>query len=415
IQSLYGSSSAVQTKIKIDKKRDDIETRRALITKEIGYKSNYLRGKISQNELILGVLNVFIGIVPLVMAYILNDIIKFESAALRSKVLFLIACCFIIITVLLKQGQFLTLQNKSRNKVTSSSVLIQRLCMLSSCSIFALVLIFAVTEVYFHKYNLPELIPQMLILCSALCIFLGIFSGFTKNIISDSAEELDKCESREDFQAVIKDYQQWITLYINNISGKKLRDMQNKIFNLQIKSGAEYLLGIITAPFLAYGVSQTLAECFPEAAAWIRFNAGFKISPIFLTLATLMIIFAFHCFATSFSITKKIAASNVIKQDGFSDYNTHGTTIYGVEGSKNLKKEAGKFLLIAIAVIAIELTMNISYFIGVMGGDVMSVVLSIIAALVPTTILIMETSELGKTKFAISVREELIDKIDKDF
>ncbi len=418
IENLYGSGAGVQAKIKIDRKKSDIERRRALITKEIAYKSNYLRQKLAQNEIILSVLNAFIGIVPLTMAYILKDIIAFGFAdkALQSRILFLVAICFIIITCLLKQGQFLVLQNNSKgSKVSQSSKLIERLCLICSGGIFAAVLLFAIGELAVHRYNLPVLIPQMLILCSFLCIFLGVFSGFTKNIIAESGEELDSYESREDFQAVVKDYQQWITLFVNNIGRKKLKDINNKIFSLQIKSYFEYFLGIITAPFLAYGVSQTLAECFPEAAAWIRLSAGFKFSPIFLILATLMIIFAFHCFATSFATTKRVLAAAVIKQDGFSDYSVHGVVLHGVESSKNLKKEAKKFFLIAISVVVIELAMNVSYFIGVMGGDVMGMMLSFVAALVPTAILIMETTMLGNTKFEIIVREELLEKVDKDY
>lgn len=418
IETLYGSGAGVQAKIKIDRKKSDIERRRALITKEIAYKSNYLRQKLGQNEIILSVLNAFIGVVPLTMAYILKDIIAFGFAdkALQSRILFLVAVCFIIITCLLKQGQFLVLQNNSKgSKASQSSKLIERLCLICSGGIFAAVLLFAVGELAVHRYNLPVLIPQMLILCSFLCIFLGVFSGFTKNIIAESGEELDSYESREDFQAVVKDYQQWITLFVNNIGRKKLKDINNKIFNLQIKSYFEYFLGIITAPFLAYGVSQTLAECFPEAAAWIRLSAGFKFSPIFLVLATLMIIFAFHCFATSFATTKRVLAAAVIKQDGFSDYAVHGVVLHGVESSKNLKKEAKKFFLIAISVVVIELAMNVSYFIGVMGGDVMGMMLSFVAALVPTAILIMETTMLGNTKFEIIVREELLEKVDKDY
>ena len=139
------------------------------------------------------------------------------------------------------------------------------------------------------------------------------------------------------------------------------------------------------------------------------------VSPIFLALAVFMIVFAFHCFATSFATTKRVLASNVIKQDGFSDYNVHGVVLHGVESSKNLKKEAKKFFLIALAVVFIEITMNVSYFIGVMGGDVMGMVLSFIAALLPTAILIMETTMLGNTKFEIIIREELLEKVDKDF
>ncbi len=417
IETLYGKGAGAQTKIKIDRKKADIERRRAIITKEVAYKANYLRAKLSQNELLLGVLNILTAFVPLSMAYILKDVIRLESlnGPLQNRILFLIAISFIIVTLLLKEGQFLTLQLKGKSKVSQSSALIQRLCMLVSGGVFAVVIIAALAELFTHSYQLPLLIPQMLLLCTFLCMFLGIFSGFTKNIISESGEELDSYESREDFQAVVKDYQQWINLYVNNISNKKLKDLGNKVFNLEIKAGLEYVVGVITAPFLAYGVSQTLAECFPEAAGWIRLAEGFKFSPIFLALAGFMIVFAFHCFATSFATTKRVLASNVIKQDGFSDYNVHGVVLHGVESSKNLKKEAKKWLIIAICVVFIEITMNVSYFIGVMGGDVTGMLLSFIAALLPTAILIMETTMLGNTKFEIIIREELLEKVDKDY
>ncbi len=417
IKTLYGDGAGAQTKIKIDRRKADIERRRSLVTKEIAYKANELRAKLAQNELILGVLNLLIAFVPLAMAYILKDIIRLDSmnGQLQNKVLFLVSISFIIITLLLKQGQFLVLQNKGKVKPSASSILIQRLCLLSSFGIFTLVLVAALSELMVHTYGLPILIPQMMLLCTFLCIFLGIFSGFTKNIIAESGEELDSYESREDFQAVIKDYQQWITLFVNNITRKKLKDINDKIFNLQLKASMEFFLGVITAPFLGYAVSQTLGEIFPEAAGFIRILGGIKLSPMFLALASMMIIFAFHCFATSFATTKRINASNVIKQDGFSDYNIHGVTIHGVESSKTLKKEAKKWLLIAIGVIIIEYTLNVTYFVGVMGGDILNMVICALGASLPTVILIMETTMLGNTKFEIIIREELLEKVDKDY
>lgn len=417
IETLYGKGVGAQTKIKIERRKADIERRRALITKEIAYKANYLRNKLSQNEIILAFLNFFILFVPFAMAFILKDIIRLESlnGQLQNRILFLAAIGFVVVTMILKLGQFLTLQNKGKTRVSQSSKTIQSLCLLSGGGIFAAIMVFSLVELSVHTYQLPILIPQMLIGCSFLCIFLAIFAAITQNTIAEAGEELDSYESREDFQAIVKDYQQWITLYVNNITKKKLKDISNKIFNLEIKSYLEYGLGIITAPFLAYAVSQTLAECFPEAAGWIRLAEGFKFSPIFLALAMIMIIFAFHCFATSFATTKRVLASNVIKQDGFSDYNVHGVVLHGVESSKNLKKEAKKFFIIALCVVFIEVTMNVSYFIGVMGGDIMGMVLSFVGALLPTSILIMETNMLGNTKFEIIVREELLEKVDKDF
>ena len=415
IENLYGTGIGAQTKIKIDRRKADIERRRALITKEIAYKSNYLRNKLGQNEILLAVLNALIIVIPFSIALILKDIVRIQSnnGDLQTRIFFLVALCFVIVTFLLKQGQFLTLQNKGK-KVPLSSLQIQRMSVITSYGLFGVVLIFSISELMVHTYNVPDFVCQMTILCTCLCIFIGLFAGFIKNINTETGEELDSYQSREDFQAVVKDYQQWITLFVNNISRKKLKDIKESIFNLNVKAAGEYLMGIVTAPFLAYGVSQTLAECFSDAAAWIRID-NFKFSPIFLTLATLMIVFAFHCFATSFATSKRLHASNVIREDGFSDYNVHGVNIHGVESSKNVKKEARKFLMIALAVVVIEMTMNVSYFINEMGHDMQGMILSLIAALVPTAILIMETTMLGNTKFEIIIKEELLQKVDKDY
>ena len=79
---------------------------------------------------------------------------------------------------------------------------------------------------------------------------------------------------------------------------------------LQLKSIGEIFLGILTAPFLAYGVSNTLAMCFPEAAGWIRIS-GLRISPVFLVLATFMIIFAFFAFVNAFFVILYCKSLNI--------------------------------------------------------------------------------------------------------
>ena len=224
---------------------------------------------------------------------------------------------------------------------------------------------------------------------------------------------LDKYEYREDFESVIKSYRQWIERYINSLSNSKLQYIKDKMFNLQLKSVGEIVVGILTAPFLAYGVSNTLAMCFPEAAGWVRIS-GLRISPVFLTLATFLIIFAFFSFVNAFFCTKKIQGSQVIKQDGFSDYQHHGVTIYGLEGARRLNSEKNRSLAIACAIIFIEFAMNVSYFMTEIGGDMQGMFLSLVAALVPTALLIAETLMLSQTKFDIYACDELLAKVDKD-
>ena len=79
------------------------------------------------------------------------------------------------------------------------------------------------------------------------------------------------------------------------MSQNKINTVKSNLVNNQMKMVLEAFIGLLTAPFLAYGVSNTLASCFPEAANWVRIS-GLRFSPIFLVLASFLIIFAFFSF-----------------------------------------------------------------------------------------------------------------------
>lgn len=127
-----------------------------------------------------------------------------------------------------------------------------------------------------------------------------------------------------------------------------------------------------------------------------------------------MIIFAFLHLIGAFTAVKKIQGSQVIKQDGYSDYRQHGVSIFGLEGTRKLETEKLRLLYIGCAIIFIEFTMNVSYFASEIGGDLMGLVKSLLAALVPTAILIAETFMLSNTMFQIYACDEVIAKLDKD-
>ena len=150
--------------------------------------------------------------------------------------------------------------------------------------------------------------------------------------------------------------------------------------------------------------------CFPEAAGWIRIQS-LRISPIFLVLASVMIVFAFFAFVNAFACNRKIQASNVLKKDGFSNYLQHGVEIYGLEGVRKLNREMRQSFIIGGAIIFIEFSMNVSYFMQQWGEDLGGILLSGLAALVPTAILIAETYMLSATKFETSACDDLISKL----
>ena len=152
--------------------------------------------------------------------------------------------------------------------------------------------------------------------------------------------------------------------------------------------------------------------CFPEAAGWVRIS-GLRFSPIFLVLASVMIVFAFFAFANAFTCIRKIQASNVLKKDGFSNYLEHGVEFLGLEATRKLNTEKKRSFVIGCAIIFIEFSMNVSYFMGEIGGNLSGMFISCVAALVPTALLIAETVMLSSTKFEINAIEELLSKIDR--
>ena len=152
---------------------------------------------------------------------------------------------------------------------------------------------------------------------------------------------------------------------------------------------------------------------FPEASGCIRIS-GLRLSPVFLVLATFLIIFAFFSFVNGFTTNKKIQASNVLKIDGFSNYLHHGTDIFGLQGVKKLDTEMRRSFIIGLCIIFIEFSMNISYFMQEIGADIGGMLLSSVAALVPTALLIAETYMLSRTKFETYVCDEILAKFDRD-
>ena len=209
----------------------------------------------------------------------------------------------------------------------------------------------------------------------------------------------------------MKSYRKFISGYVNKMTQNKINNVKTNLVNNQMRMVLEVFGGIVTAPFLAYGVSNTLASCFPEAANWVRIS-GLRFSPIFLVLATFLIIFAFFSFVRDFTIGKQIKGSEIIKFDGFHDYNSHGVTVYGLDSMRSLEKEKTVVMFIACFIILIEFTMNVSYFITEIGGDIQGMFLSIVTALVPTALLIAETHMLSATMYKINNYNELLSTLD---
>lgn len=419
IKAIYGNDVNAAAKIMIEKRKAEIENARVSIIKEVGARINDLKRRISQNSkggIFLHIALFFSSFVCAfgVSNYLTGLPLKDAGAVIQMptnmKLIFVYAFIIYGVALILKQGVYNYLQNRLGNDSTTSK-LAEGVMVISSLIFFSA--IYLINVLY---YIAPKTFPLFAVLISlffvATTVTLGIACGYYKNSSVEMKQELDSIEYREDFEHVIKEYQQWIERYSNTLSPAKIRNIKDKQFMLQIKSLGEMVLGFITAPFLAYGVSNTLAMCFPEAAGWVRIS-GLRLSPVFLVLATFLIIFAFFAFANAFLNSKKIAGSNVLKQDGFSNYLQHGVEIYGIEGVNRLNRDMRRSFLIGCVIIGIEFTMNASYFMGEIGGDLGGMLLSGLAALVPTALLIAETFMLSSTQFETYACDELASKIDR--
>ncbi len=421
LKGLYGKDVNAVTRVKIEKQKEEIEKDRVAIIKQVGFTISNLKQKLTSNRrtgIFLHILMFFAALLSSfgLSNYLMGLQIKETSTYLHLptniKVWIVYTLIVYGICLLLKQGVYLFLQGKINDNMSKTAPIAQNF--LIGFSLLFIIGIYVINLIYYK--NVSDFITFALFMAlffTGIMAVLAISCGYFKSTGAESSAALDKYEYREDFEDVLKKYRLWIDRYINSLSNTKLQYIKDKLFNLQLKSVGETVIGIITAPFLAYGVSNTLAMCFPEAAGWIRIS-GLRFSPVFLVLATFLIIFAFFSFVNAFFSAKKIQGSQVIKQDGFSDYIEHGVSIYGLEGVKKIETEKNRALAIACAIIFIEFAMNVSYFMTEIGGDLQGMFLSLVAALVPTALLIAETLMLSQTKFEINSCDELLSKVDKD-
>ena len=415
IKILEQQSAGFETSA-LENRKAEIERARVGVIKKSGHIINDLKTKLTLNyrasiflhiSMILTSVLTSFGLTNYIMGLQTSEIKNFIKLPMNIKAMFIFAVVVYALSLILKQGICLYFQNKE--KTTATSVSAQNFMLMSSGLFFAAV--YAINLLYY--INVSTVFGLFAsIFFVGLSVVIAIACGYFKFTGHKLTYSLDQNEYREDFEVVLNDYRQWIEKYINSLSNAKLTNIKDKLFNLQLKSVGEMVLGFITAPFLAYGVSNTLAMCFPEAAGWIRVS-GLRFSPVFLVLATFMIIFAFFAFVNGFLSIRKIQGSNVIKQDGFSNYLYHGVDILGIQGVRKLESEKTRSLVIGCAIILIEFTMNTSYFFSEIGGDLQGIFLSVIAALVPTALLIAETYMLSQTKFDIYASEELISKLDR--
>ena len=406
------------TEIKTDNVFDnDIEQHRIAIIKEIGFKISEFKNSVKTSNFLNFVLTGITCVLSVISAFGITNYLlglKIDNSSstinLTTNFWFLAAITLVILAVCisLKYAVSSVVNFNSVARKYGTSDTIQK--GIIGISLVFLFVIYVLNLCYYKSVSVFTSLFLSLLFVGGLVV-VAIGSGYFHGQVKILKQHLDAYEYREDFESVIKSYRGLISAYINKLSQNKINSIKGNLVNNQMRMVLEFIIGVITAPFLAYGVSNTLAGCFPEAANWVRIS-GLRFSPIFLVLATFLIIFAFLSFVRAFTIGKQIKGSEIIKFDGFHDYNRHGVTILGIDSMKSLEKEKSFVLFVACFIILIEFTMNVSYFITEIGGDIQGMFLSFVTALVPTALLIAETHMLSATMYKIHNLSELLENLD---
>lgn len=420
IKEIYGNDVNSDVKLKLEKRKSDLEKERISVAKQIAFAITDLKKRLSLNfkasillniALILSTIVMTFGITNYLMGLPISDTVAFMNMPVNIKMLALFSVLTYAVSLSLKQGIFLYLQNRDLAKPSQGAKFAQNFLIILS-TMFMLGF-YAVNMIYYMNPNgrffYGAFVAMFFVL---LNITIAFACGYFKYSGHKLSMELYKYEYREDFEIILNKYQSWIEMFINSIGQVKLNYIKDKIFTLQLKGIGETILGILTAPFLAYGVSNTLAMCFPEAAGWVRIS-GMRFSPVFLILATMLIIFAFFTITNGFVNIRKVSGSDVIKLDGFRNYFSHGVDIFGLQNARALEIEKVRFFVIGLSIIFIEFTMNTSFFMTEIGADLSGIFLSLVAATVPTALLIAETYILSRTSYELFICDSLISKLDR--
>ena len=396
----------------------DVEKSRIAIIKEIGFRILELKSNIKAASITNFILNIAIFILSVVSSFGITNFLlgfKIDNSSsvlnLTTNVGFLICVTAIVgaICLILKHGIYSLLEFNQNKRFGDNDIAQKAIVGVASLFLF----IVYVMNLFYYK-SIPGFLAASLFIS---LLFVGalatvtVASGYFKYQIKNYKQQLTNCEYREDFEAVMKSYRALIHTFVNKLSSNRINSVKSSLVNNQLKMVVEVFIGLLTSPFLAYGVSNTLASCFPEAANWVRIS-GLRFSPIFLVLATFLIIFAFFSFVRAFTIGKQIKGSEIIKFDGFHDYSSHGVTVLGLDSMRSLEREKNIVMYIACFIILIEFTMNVSYFITEIGGDIQGMFLSFVTALVPTALLIAETHLLSSTMYKINNYNELLADLD---
>ena len=232
---------------KLDTRKTEIENTRIKIIKEISAPLDEFKRKLSMNSKFGILMHIVLYIASFICAFGVSNYLMGLSVDTSSDVLqmpvniklvFLYSLIVYSVGLMLKQGFFLFLQNKSGNGDKSTKSAEKIMIVLSLLFFLAIYLINV--SYYMQPKGMPVFAVLISLFYTGTCIGLSIGCGYAKNVNTNTRKELNKYEYREDFEQITRAYQSWIEQYINSLSNIKTENIKNKLLQLQMKSLIEF-------------------------------------------------------------------------------------------------------------------------------------------------------------------------------
>ena len=232
IRAVYGNEVNAGAKLKLEQRKSDLETARVAICKQISAPINDMRHRISMNSKGGILLHIALFLASLVCAFgvsnyltglPLTDAGSVIQMPTNMKLIFVYAFVILGIGLVLKQGVYLSLQEKEGQTLENSGIAQRFMIVLSSAFYVAVYL----TNVLY--YLGPKSLPFFAVFISLFfvgtALTLAIACGYFKSVNVTTKLELNKYEYREDFEQVMREYQKWID-YLSGF--EKKQDVKNQ-------------------------------------------------------------------------------------------------------------------------------------------------------------------------------------------
>ena len=307
--------------------------------------------------------------------------------------------------LLLEEGVYrLFISNKSDNDSKSYFLLANILILIG---VIQVSIIFIVNLIYFRQVDSNNVLFPLL-LSAFLSITLFISSAIAGYLHYESAvltKNIANLENDIQLGNLIEEFRAWIRETITSLNKDQLAMLKKKYKSSVSIRNLKVFAAVLTAPFVSFGASNTVANFFPDAGI-IRL-AGIRFNPIIWIVLTIAVMIAFILITKGFVKSKEMHGSDVIINDGYSNFEAHGIDIKGPKDWRGDKKQRLLYWIGSACILIIELSTNLVYFVQTQGDE--AFILALMIALIPTLLLICEAVAVSQDVYKCSVQKYIIE------